>query len=76
MSSDDDEASNDGHSSTEFKDDFKDQHKSYLSSTDDEHESIEESNENLITLTFNDHETNSSDSINFVFVGRCVKWQN
>lgn len=59
-SSDDEEHSNDGQSSSEYKD----THKSYLSSTDDEHESIGE--ENMITLTFNDEGHSSAESINFV----------
>ena len=64
--SSDDEASNDGHSSTEFKDEYR--HKTYQSSTDDEHESIEESNENMsVTLTFGDQEQDESpDTISFV----------
>lgn len=66
--SSDDEASNDGHSSTEFKDEYR--HKTYQSSTDDEHESLEESNEHMsVTLTFGDEqepEDSSPDSISFV----------
>ena len=59
VSSDDDEQSNDGHSSSECRE----THKSYLSSTDDEHESIEENNEeNMVTFNFNDHEHSSSGS--------------
>lgn len=68
-SDDDDEQSNDGQSNEDNKDCH---HKSYLSSTDDEHESIDEHDNMNITLTFDDHDHSSSnehsagDRISFV----------